>query len=57
MGDWAKNISVTEDKYKGPTMTPSQAALRLFGWLAPFRSLPYTKLCKPLALVYWQNTL
>jgi hypothetical protein len=35
MGGWARNISVTEDKYIDPTMTPSPIAWRFFGWLAP----------------------
>jgi hypothetical protein len=33
MGGWAKNNSVTEGKYIDPTMTPTQAAWRYFGWL------------------------
>jgi hypothetical protein len=36
MGGWAKNSSVTEGKYIDPTMTPTHAAWRFFGWLAPF---------------------
>jgi hypothetical protein len=35
MGAWAKNSSVTEGKYIDPTMTPTPAAWRFFGWLAP----------------------
>jgi hypothetical protein len=35
MGCWAKNSSVSEDKYIDPTMTPSTASWRSFGWLAP----------------------
>jgi hypothetical protein len=35
MGGWAKNSSVTEGKYIDPTMTPSLAAWRFFGWLTP----------------------
>jgi hypothetical protein len=35
MGGWAKNNSVTEGKYIDPTMTPTHAAWRFFGWLAP----------------------
>jgi hypothetical protein len=35
MGGWAKNSSVTEGKYIDPTMTPTPAAWRFFGWLAP----------------------
>jgi hypothetical protein len=35
MGGWAKNSSVTDGKYIGPTMTPTPAAWRFFGWLAP----------------------
>jgi hypothetical protein len=38
MGGWAKNISVTEGRYIDPTMTPTPAAWRFFGWLTP--SLP-----------------
>jgi hypothetical protein len=35
MGGWAKSSSVTEGKYIDPTMTPTHAAWRFFGWLAP----------------------
>jgi hypothetical protein len=35
MGGWAKNSSVTEGKYIDPTMTPTSAAWRFFGWLTP----------------------
>jgi hypothetical protein len=35
MGGWAKRSSVTEGKYIDPTMTPTPAAWRFFGWLAP----------------------
>jgi len=35
MGGWAKNSSVTEGKYIDPTMTPTPAAWRFFGWLTP----------------------
>jgi hypothetical protein len=35
MGGWAKNNSVTEGKYIDPTMIPSRAAWRFFGWLTP----------------------
>jgi hypothetical protein len=35
MGGWAKNSSVTEGKYIDPTMTPTLAAWRFFGWLTP----------------------
>jgi hypothetical protein len=35
MGGWAKNNSVTEGKYIDPTMTPTPAAWRFFGRLAP----------------------
>jgi hypothetical protein len=35
MGGWAKNNSLTEEKYIDPTMTPTPAAWRFFGWLAP----------------------
>jgi hypothetical protein len=36
MGGWAKNNSVTEGKYIDPTMTPTPAACRFFGWLTPY---------------------
>jgi hypothetical protein len=36
MGGWAKNSSMTEGKYIDPTMTPTRAAWRFFGWLTPF---------------------
>jgi hypothetical protein len=35
MGGWAKNSSLTEGKYIDPTMTPTPAAWRFFGWLTP----------------------
>jgi hypothetical protein len=35
IGGWAKNNSVTEGKYIDPTMTPTPAAWRFFGWLNP----------------------
>ena len=35
MGGWAKNSSVTEGKYIDPTMIPTPAAWRFFGWLTP----------------------
>jgi hypothetical protein len=35
MDGWAKNSSVTEGKYIDPTMTPTHAAWRFFGWLTP----------------------
>jgi hypothetical protein len=35
MGGWAKSSSVTEGKYIDPTMTPTLAAWRFVGWLAP----------------------
>jgi hypothetical protein len=55
MGGWAKNISVTEGKYIDPTMTPTPAAWRIFGWLTPSPPQHQFWLCKPLALGYWQN--
>jgi hypothetical protein len=36
MGGWAKNNSVTEGKYIDPTMTPTSATCRFFGWLTPY---------------------
>jgi hypothetical protein len=35
VGGWAKNGSVTEGKYIDPTMSPTPAAWRFFGWLTP----------------------
>jgi hypothetical protein len=35
MGDWAEKNSLTNSKYIVPTMTPSPATWRFFGWLAP----------------------
>jgi hypothetical protein len=39
MGGWAKNNSMTEGKHIDPTMTPTPAAWRYFGWLVPTNSL------------------
>jgi hypothetical protein len=55
MGGWAKNSSVTAGKYIDPTMTPTSAAWRFFGWLAPSPPQHRFWLCKPLAFDYWQN--
>eukprot|EP00873_Tetraselmis_striata_P012132 jgi/Tetstr1/432396/TSEL_021793.t1 len=35
MGDWSKNIDVVTEKYIDPTMRPTHAAWRFFGWLVP----------------------
>jgi hypothetical protein len=35
MGGWAKSSSVTEGKHIDPTMTPTHAAWRFVGWIAP----------------------
>jgi hypothetical protein len=35
MDGWTKNSSVTKGKYIDPTMIPTNAAWRFFGWLAP----------------------
>jgi hypothetical protein len=35
LGGWAKNSSVTEGNNIDPTMTPTPAAWRFFGWLTP----------------------
>jgi hypothetical protein len=50
MGGWAKNNSVTEGNYIDPIMTPTHAAWRFFGWLAPSPPHHLFWLCKPLAL-------
>jgi hypothetical protein len=52
MGGWAKNSLVTEGKYIDPTMTPTHAAWRFFGWLAPSPPQHKSWLCKPLAFNY-----
>jgi hypothetical protein len=50
MGGWAKNSSVTEGKYIDPTMTPTLAARRFFGWLTPSPPQHLFWLGKPLTL-------
>eukprot|EP00873_Tetraselmis_striata_P027433 jgi/Tetstr1/447697/TSEL_035054.t1 len=37
MGDWSKNSEVVTGKYIDPTMRPTPAAWRFFGWLVPVR--------------------
>eukprot|EP00873_Tetraselmis_striata_P021473 jgi/Tetstr1/441737/TSEL_029960.t1 len=37
MGDWSKNSEVVTGKYIDPTMRPTPAAWRFFGWLGPVR--------------------
>eukprot|EP00873_Tetraselmis_striata_P001604 jgi/Tetstr1/421868/TSEL_012768.t1 len=37
MGDWSKNSDVVTGKYIDPTMRPTPAAWRFFGWLVPVR--------------------
>eukprot|EP00873_Tetraselmis_striata_P014456 jgi/Tetstr1/434720/TSEL_023773.t1 len=37
MGDWSKNSDVVTRKYIDPTMRPTPAAWRFFGWLVPVR--------------------
>eukprot|EP00873_Tetraselmis_striata_P010238 jgi/Tetstr1/430502/TSEL_020309.t1 len=37
MGDWSKNSEVVTGKYIDPTMRPTHAAWRFFGWLVPVR--------------------
>jgi hypothetical protein len=41
MGGWTTNSLVTEGKYIDPTMTPTPAARRYFGWLVQAKPLHY----------------